>query len=69
MKNCLELINFLLLSHVQNFVASIVSDPNVLNAVMQNPVLQELLESNQKSKSPKFKSPLCILFESSSMFR
>ena len=68
MKNYLKLINFQLLSHIQDIVASIAFDPKVLNAAMQNPVVQEFLESNLLSKSPTFKSPLCILFESSFMF-
>ncbi|XP_010694294.2 uncharacterized protein LOC104907109 [Beta vulgaris subsp. vulgaris] len=43
----------------QTVVASIACDPNVWNAVMQNPTLMEFLDSEKKStafKSPEFES-------------
>lgn len=36
----------------QTVVASIACDPNVWNAVMQNPTLMEFLDSEKKCKNP-----------------
>lgn len=45
-----SVIIFLFLFHPQTVVASIASDPNVWNAMMDNHVLKDFVQSHQRSK-------------------
>lgn len=51
----LSVIIFLFLFHPQTVVASIACDPNVWNAMMDNHVLKDFLQSHQRSKC-------CLIF-------